>query len=106
MTSPPVTEQSHIGYNLEELGDLIRFRRSVLQLNRAEASARVGVSIYVMSRLENGKAVRTGSLVKVFQGLGLAITARLVNRTDFMLPPLDETQVSESSVSDIEPSKN
>lgn len=90
--APRVRNQCPIAYELEELGDLIRIRRSVLQLSRAEASSRVGVSMYVMSRLENGKAVRTDSLVKVFQGLGLAVSARALNRAGFTLPPLGQAQ--------------
>lgn len=108
MTPPPMKDQCPIAYELEELGDLIRIRRSMLRLNRADASSRLGVSMYVMSRLENGKAVRTDSLVKVFQGLGLAVAARPVNRTGFTLPPLAKAQqqVSGGPVSGIEPSRN
>lgn len=92
MMAPAVTHQCPIAYELEELGDLVRFRRSMLRLNLADAASRVGVSKYVMYRLEKGKAVRTDSLVKVFQGLGLAIAGRAVNRTGFTLPPLDKAQ--------------
>jgi transcriptional regulator with XRE-family HTH domain len=105
---PPVTEQRPIAYELEELGEIIRVRRDVLRLNQVDASARAGVSMYVMSRLENGKAVRTDSLVKVFRGLGLAVAARAVNRTGFTLPPLDKAQheVAGGPVPGIEPSNN
>lgn len=74
-TSPP-TDQSPIAYELKELGELIRIRRYVLGLSLVDASACVGVSTSVMSRLENGKAVRTDSLVKVLSGLGLAVGVR------------------------------
>lgn len=68
------------------------YSRGCAQLSRADASSPVGVSMYVMSRFENGEAVRTDSLVKVFQGLGLAVSARAVNRTGFTVPPLGEAQ--------------
>ena len=108
MMTSPMKDQCPVTFVLEELGDLIRIRRSMLGLNRANASSRVGVSMYVMSRLENGKAVRTDSLVKVFQGLGLAVAATPINRTGFTLPPLDKSQqeASGGSALGIEPSGN
>lgn len=101
MTTSPMKDQCPVTFALEELGDLVRFRRSMLGLDRADVSSRAGVSTYLMSRLENGKAVRTDSLVKVFQCLGLAVAAMPVNRNDFMLPPLEKAQqeVSEGAVS-------
>lgn len=92
MITPPMKDQCPSVDELQELGDIIRVRRNVLGLSRADASSRAGVSMYVVSRLENGKAVRTDSLVKVFQGLGLAVAARAVNRTRFTLPPLNKAQ--------------
>lgn len=106
MTTSPMKDQCPVTFALEELGDLVRFRRSMLELDRADVSSRAGVSIYVMSRLENGKAVRTDSLVRVFQCLGLTVAAMPVNRTGFTLPPLKEAlqEVSGEVVSGIESS--
>lgn len=73
MMTPPVKDQRTIAYELEKLGEIIRNRRSTLELSLVEASAQAGVSTSVMSRLENGKAVGTYSLVKVFRGLGLGL---------------------------------
>jgi DNA-binding Xre family transcriptional regulator len=108
MAPPPVTDQCPIAYELEELVEIIRFRQCVLRLNRVDASARAGVSTSVMSRLENGKAVRTDSLAKVLHGLGLAVAARAKNRTGFTLPPLDKAQqeVAGGPVSGIETARN
>jgi ribosome-binding protein aMBF1 (putative translation factor) len=86
MKTPPLTEQCPIAYDLMELGELIRIRRYVLGLRLVDAAAHVGVATSVMSRLENGKAVRTDSLVKVLHGLGLAVGARAKNGARFALP--------------------
>ncbi|WP_426174898.1 helix-turn-helix domain-containing protein [Massilia sp. TWR1-2-2] len=76
MKTSPLTDQNPIAYGLKELGELIRTRRYVLGLSLVDASASVRVSTSTMSRLENGKAVRTDSLVKVLNGLGLVVGAR------------------------------
>lgn len=73
MMNPPVKDQRPIAYELEKLGEIIRIRRSTLGLSLVDASTRAGVSTSVMSRLENGKAVGSYSLVKVFRGLGLGL---------------------------------
>jgi transcriptional regulator with XRE-family HTH domain len=54
------------------LGELVRARRQQLGLTLIDASAGTGVSISVLSRLENGKAIRTDSLFRALHGFGLA----------------------------------
>jgi transcriptional regulator with XRE-family HTH domain len=85
MKTSPLIDQSPIAYELEELGELIRIRRYLLGFSLIDASARVGVSTSTMSRLENGKAVRTDSLVKVLNGLGLVVATRLKGGVRFAL---------------------
>lgn len=60
--------------SLEELGRVIREQRRANGLRIDDAAALCGVSVDLLSRLENGNSgVSTGRLLKVLDGLGLAL---------------------------------
>lgn len=64
-TSPPA---------LVELGQVIRRRRKSSGLRIDDAAALSGVSVDLLSRLENGKSgVATDRLLKVLDAMGLAL---------------------------------
>lgn len=60
--------------SLGDLGGAIRERRRSSGLRIDDAAALCGVSVDLLSRLENGhSSVGTGRLLKVMDGLGLAM---------------------------------
>lgn len=60
--------------SLAELGGTIRRRRKGSGLRIDDAAALSGVSVDLLSRLENGRSgVSTERLLKVLDGLGLAL---------------------------------
>ncbi len=62
--------------SLTQLGLLVRRRRKASALRIDDAAALCGVSVDLLSRLENGKSgVSTDRLLKVFAGLGLCLLA-------------------------------
>lgn len=59
---------------LQQLGQIIRRRRKNSGLRIDDAAALSGVSVDLLSRLENGKSgVATDRLMKVLDALGLAL---------------------------------
>jgi transcriptional regulator with XRE-family HTH domain len=75
--------------SLEALGRQVRARRKAQRLRIDDAAALCGVSVDLLSRLENGKSgVSSDRLLKVCAGLGLELfvlpTERLAER------PLDD----------------
>lgn len=57
-----------------DLGPLVRARRREQSLRIDDAAALCGVSVDLLSRLENGKgSVRLDKLLSVLDGLGLAL---------------------------------
>jgi transcriptional regulator with XRE-family HTH domain len=59
---------------LLELGRLVRAKRRAIGLRIDDAAALCGVSVDLLSRLENGSSgVSTGRVLKVLDGLGLAM---------------------------------
>jgi len=68
LPSPQLIRQS------ADAGALVRQRRKAQQLRIDDAAALLGVSVDLLSRLENGKgAVRLDKLLTVLDGLGLAL---------------------------------
>jgi transcriptional regulator with XRE-family HTH domain len=62
---------------LGDLGRCIREKRKASGLRIDDAAALCGVSVDLLSRLENGKSgVATDRVLKVLDGLGLAILVR------------------------------
>jgi transcriptional regulator with XRE-family HTH domain len=60
--------------SLHDLGRLIREKRKASDLRIDDAAALCGVSVDLLSRLENGKSgVATDRVLKVLDGLGLAM---------------------------------
>lgn len=60
--------------SLEALGRRIRAKRKASGLRIDDAAALCGVSVDLLSRLENGKSgVATDRVLKVLDGLGLAM---------------------------------
>ncbi|HZD54282.1 MAG TPA: helix-turn-helix transcriptional regulator [Woeseiaceae bacterium] len=71
--------------SLSDLGRIVREQRRASGLRIDDAAALCGVSVDLLSRLENGHSgVGTARLLKVLDGLGLAIMvvdkSRLANR--------------------------
>ncbi|MFL9888240.1 HAD domain-containing protein [Paraburkholderia agricolaris] len=64
---------SPLASNLRTLGQLVQNRRLACKLNIVDAADSIGVSRSVLTRIENGKSVRTERLFKVLTGLGLAM---------------------------------
>lgn len=61
-------------HSLTDLGRIIREQRRASGLRIDDAAALCGVSVDLLSRLENGHSgVGTGRLLKVLDGLGLAL---------------------------------
>lgn len=62
---------------LEDLGRHIRHKRKASGLRIDDAAALCGVSVDLLSRLENGKSgVATDRVLKVLDGLGLKMFVR------------------------------
>jgi transcriptional regulator with XRE-family HTH domain len=60
--------------SLQVLGQIIRAKRKASSLRIDDAAALCGVSVDLLSRLENGKSgVSTDRLLRVLDGLGLAM---------------------------------
>ena len=58
-----------------DLGRAVRAARVAMKLRQAEAALLCGVGVRFLSDLERGKdTARLGSILKVVQGLGLALT--------------------------------
>ncbi len=61
-------------HSLRDLGETIRVKRKASRLRIDDAAALCGVSVDLLSRLENGKSgVATDRVLKVLDGLGLAL---------------------------------
>ncbi len=58
--------------DLQALGQAVRNQRTRCGLRIDDTAHSCGVSVDMLSRLENGKPVRTDNLFKVLEGLGLA----------------------------------
>jgi ribosome-binding protein aMBF1 (putative translation factor) len=77
---PPFRNSETLPEALNELGEIIRRRRKDSGLRIDDAAALSGVSVDLLSRLENGKSgVATDRLLKVLDALGLAL--RVVDKT-------------------------
>ena len=71
--SPPTPNVLRIA-DASSLGPAIRARRRAQSLRIDDAAALSGVSVDMLSRLENGKgSVRLDKLLAVLDGLGLAL---------------------------------
>jgi transcriptional regulator with XRE-family HTH domain len=68
-------QYSETGVNsLQELGRIVRAQRRESGLRIDDAAALCGVSVDLLSRLENGRSgVSTDRVLKVMDGLGLAM---------------------------------
>ena len=63
-----------IVHTLQDLGRLVRAQRRASGLRIDDAAALCGVSVDLLSRLENGRSgVSSDRVLKVLDGLGLAI---------------------------------
>lgn len=63
--------------SLEALGQRIREKRKASGLRIDDAASLCGVSVDLLSRLENGKSgVATDRVLKILDGLGLVILVR------------------------------
>jgi transcriptional regulator with XRE-family HTH domain len=79
-TRPPRTRQApsvpavQVVQNMVDVGLQVRAQRMDQSLRIDDAAALTGVSVDLLSRLENGQgSVRTDKLMNVLNGLGLAL---------------------------------
>jgi transcriptional regulator with XRE-family HTH domain len=78
--------------SLETLGRVIRAKRKASALRIDDAAALCGVSVDLLSRLENGKSgVSTDRVLKVLDGLGLAMLVVDKERVARMMAAAQET---------------
>jgi len=74
MTVDPATHGAPQPASLKGLGEVVRARRKASGLRIDDAASYAGVSVDLLSRLENGHSgITTGRLLKVLEALGLAL---------------------------------
>lgn len=75
MSTPPIPELALLRIaQASDLGPAVRTRRRAQSLRIDDAASLTGVSVDLLSRLENGKgSVRLDKLLTVLDGLGLAL---------------------------------
>ena len=74
MTADLTSLAPHRIANASDLGPIVRARRREQSLRIDDAASLSGVSVDLLSRLENGKgSVRLDKLLTVLDGLGLAL---------------------------------
>jgi transcriptional regulator with XRE-family HTH domain len=69
---PPSSKHLAV-HTLAEIGQIVRTRRHAENLRIDDAAALCGVSVDLMSRLENGGRVTADRLLKVLDSLGLSV---------------------------------
>ena len=80
----------------DDLGPAIRARRREQSLRIDDAAALSGVSVDLLSRLENGKgSVRVDKLLAVLDSLGLALLLGPKDHSTMQSVPLPGTEKSE-----------
>jgi transcriptional regulator with XRE-family HTH domain len=85
---PNFRNSETLAATLPALGAHIRSRRKASGLRIDDAAALCGVSVDLLSRLENGKSgVSTERLLKVLEGLGLTLLVIEKERLADLLPP-------------------
>jgi len=81
-----------VAVSLETLGRIIRAKRKASALRIDDAAAICGVSVDLLSRLENGKSgVSTDRVLKVLDGLGLAMLVVDKERVARMMAAANES---------------
>lgn len=76
-----------------DLGALVKARRREQSLRIDDTAALCGVSVDLLSRLENGKgSVRFDKLLSVLDGLGLALVACPKDHPSLQPPPSARTK--------------
>ncbi len=76
----PITSVTTQSTTLPMIGHAVRASRTESGLRIDDAAALCGVSVGLLSRLENGKPVGLDKLLKVLDGLGLSLL--LVTKED------------------------
>ncbi|RKE25189.1 helix-turn-helix protein [Paraburkholderia sp. BL23I1N1] len=80
-----------LAFNLPALGKLVKDTRLRCMLNVRDAADSIGVSSGVLTRIENGKSVRTERLFKVLTGFGLAMLVMPRGDADIVTQALGQT---------------
>jgi transcriptional regulator with XRE-family HTH domain len=89
---PDEFQNSETGLSLLALGRVIRAKRKASGLRIDDAAALCGVSVDLLSRLENGKSgVSTDRVLRVLDGLGLAMLVVDKEKVTRMLAAASET---------------
>lgn len=79
-------------HSLEAVGKMVRARRLAENLRIDDAAALCGVSVDLLSRLENGGRVTADRLLKVLDGLGLSVLVVPKDRVALLEASLRENQ--------------
>ena len=88
VASLPTPPSPQVG-NLHELGAIVRAQRTQAGLRIDTAAALCGVSVELLSHLENGiRPVRIGKLLQVLDSLGIALIAVPAPRVDTVIDAL------------------
>jgi transcriptional regulator with XRE-family HTH domain len=89
---PAEFQNSETVLSLVVLGGVIRAKRKASGLRIDDAAALCGVSVDLLSRLENGKSgVSTDRVLRVLDGLGLAMLVVDKEKVTRMLAAASET---------------
>jgi len=75
---------------LNEVGRIVRAQRHAESLRIDDAAALCGVSVDLLSRLENGGRVTSDRLLKVLDSLGLSVLIVQKSQTSFLEQALAE----------------
>ncbi|MGN8064534.1 HAD domain-containing protein [Ralstonia sp. 22111] len=89
----PKLARNPLTRDLQALGEAVRSRRRDCVLRIDDTAHACGVSADTLSRLENGKPVLTGGLLKVLEGLGLAMMILPRAEADAALRALGHTVI-------------
>lgn len=82
-SQPLLSNKRDFANQRKMLGELLRVRRSLLGLSLVDASAAARVPMSVLTRMENGNAVRTDLMFKVLHCYGQSAQVRAKDVTHF-----------------------
>jgi transcriptional regulator with XRE-family HTH domain len=96
IASLPTPQSPRVG-NLHELGAIVRAQRTQAGLRIDTAAALCGVSVELLSHLENGiRPVRIDKLLQVLDSLGIALIAVPAPRVETVIDALCRESASQN----------
>jgi transcriptional regulator with XRE-family HTH domain len=88
--SPSSSSTHPVVQTLSDVGEIVRAQRHAENLRIDDAAALCGVSVDLLSRLENGKRVTADRLLKVLDSLGLSVLVVPKGQASFLEQTLTE----------------